>query len=49
MGSATIYGAITARDVTTFGTVNIHYDLALARIKVMVAPFRIVNQSRDVF
>ena len=49
MGGATIYGAITARDVTTFGTVNIHYDLALARIKVMVAPFRVVNQSRDVF
>ena len=48
-GNTQVYGAITAKDVITGGGVEIHYDLALARMKVMVAPFRIINQSRDVF
>ena len=48
-GNTQVYGAITAKNVVTGGGVEIHYDLALARMKVMVAPFRIINQSRDVF
>ena len=48
-GNTVVYGAITAKEVVTGGGVQIHYDLAMARMKVMVSPFRIVNQSRDVF
>jgi hypothetical protein len=48
-GNTVVHGAITANEVVTGGGVQIHYDLALARLKVMVAPFRTINQSRDVF
>ena len=48
-GNTVVHGAISAKEVVTGGGVEIHYDLALARLKVMVAPFRTINQSRDVF
>ena len=48
-GNTEVWGSVTAKDVRTMGGVLIHYDLALARMKVMISPFRTVNQSRDVF
>ena len=48
-GNTVLHGAISAKEVVTGGGVEIHYDLALARLKVMIAPFRTINQSRDVF
>ena len=48
-GNTQIWGAITAKEVVTAGGVQVHYDLALQRMKIMVSPFRAINQSRDVF
>ena len=48
-GNTQIWGAVTAKDIVTAGCVEVHYDLALAQSKIMVAPFRVINQSRDVF
>ena len=49
IGTVTIYGAVTAQDITANGNVTLHYDLDLARMRVSITPFRVVNQTRSVF
>jgi len=49
VGSVTYYGAITGLSVTDSGNATVHYDLSLAAQAGYMSPFRIVNQTRNVF
>lgn len=48
-GNSTLYGAVTGKSVTSNGGVSVHYDLNLSAQAGFMSPFRIVNQTRNVF
>jgi len=48
-GTAGIYGSITALNVNDQGTGDVHYDLSLQNAWGTASPFRIINQTRNVF
>jgi len=48
-GTAGIFGSITALNVDDQGTGDVHYDLSLQNTWGSASPFRIINQSREVF
>jgi hypothetical protein len=48
-GTADIFGSITALNVEDKGTGQVHYDLSLQNTWGSASPFRIINQSREVF
>ncbi len=48
-GNGAIYGAVSAYNVQSNGGVTVHYDLALQTYDGMMSPFRISNQTRNVF
>ena len=48
-GTAGLYGSITALNVDDQGTGDVHYDLSLQNMWGTASPFRIINQTRDVF
>ncbi len=48
-GGTTIYGAVSGLNVRSQGDVTVHYDLALQSLYGTSTPYRIVNQSRNVF
>jgi len=48
-GTAGIYGSVTALNVDDQGTGNVHYDLSLQNAWGSASPFRIINQTRNVF
>lgn len=47
-GDTEIWGAVSAEVVETNGGVQIHYDRALERMRVMLTAFRVVNHRREV-
>jgi len=48
-GNSTFNGAVTALSVRDLGAVTVNYDLSLAAQAGFMTPFRIVNQTRNVF
>jgi Tfp pilus assembly protein PilX len=48
-GTADTYGSITALNVEDGGNAKVHYDLSLQNMWGSASPFRIINQTRDVF
>ncbi len=48
-GTVDYYGAITGKTVSDQGNAIVHYDLSLAAQAGFMSPFRIVNQTRNVF
>jgi len=48
-GTSGVYGSITALNVDDKGTGDVHYDLSLQNTWGSASPFRIINQTRDVF
>jgi hypothetical protein len=48
-GTSGIYGSVTALNVDDKGTGDVHYDLSLQNTWGSASPFRIINQTRNVF
>jgi len=48
-GTTDFYGSITALNVEAKGNGTVHYDLSLQNTWGSASPFRIINQTRDVF
>lgn len=48
-GTTALYGAIMCKDVTSNGTVDVHFDLALRNKFGWTSSFRVASQSRNVF